>query len=664
MKNITKPNKINAIDHSTINKSYLMRVLVLSLFSMLLIFPLVSKGQDTIYSVWEEYIHKGENYFKVLEFAEDFFSDESKRTNEYGYNEYVKWKVFWADRVYDSNGDATKGNMNLYAQYMNQSYVNPTQLYATHPRTWYPTGPDMYPETTGKQEQVLGKVNCIQPWTFHNSVSQNTETYLYAGSANGGIFSTLFTDPDNVTWNCLTDKMFLYGANSYYFSGLGINDIKTIFSNGAAIEPDNIRIYAAAGKSEFGDVTYPTGILVSLDNGQNWELKTLSSSNDEIPLQILVNPTDATNIFVRTAKSIFRSLNSGNSFEKVYSLPTTLSRVITDMEIANISVNGVSLYFSISGYRSSQQFGKVVFPQVFLMSDANVQNPVPNVTPSCTEIFSPAVFSHHISLATLADNAFMHPYDLYLCYLDDGGVFRIFKGEFSTLPQTSQIFSSTDICLTFQYGVKPILFEAFTKVVGPTEEYFIVGSFTLSHIKTGSNAQCVNNIYYEDNHLEPVSIRIDGNSGLYFMSTNGGVTVGTRTISDWVTQESQLPYIAHQNINGTGLNIAQFMGVGINRVNSSILAGGSMYNGGHYTNEQNEWVNTHYSCFDVNQGDMVYSKVQPNVFLRNRIVIIRFRLVRNYLFNGYPYKHPNQYSYIISYFNVLFQPAYCYGQLQ
>jgi len=139
--------------------------------------------------------------------------------------------------------------------------------------------------------QLTGRVRDV-------AVHPTDPTIIYAASASGGVWKTT---NDGASWSALTDQQC------------------SLATGAIAIDPVNPRIvYAGTGEPR---VTSGCGLLRSTDDGATWTNLGASVVTGGT-WRVLIDPTTAgsaerTTIYVGTTTGMFRSFDSGRSFERL-----------------------------------------------------------------------------------------------------------------------------------------------------------------------------------------------------------------------------------------------------------------------------------------------------------------------------------------------------------
>ncbi len=155
-----------------------------------------------------------------------------------------------------------------------------------------------------------------------------THKTWFAGSASGGIWKT--TDA-GTSWQWLTSSL----------PNLATTTLAMAASN------HNV-IYAGTGEGfGAGDGVRGTGIFKSIDRGNTWSF--LSSTNSFADVnRLIVNPSDETMLIAATNDGIYKSVNGGTSWTKVFSgVVQDLRSTPSNFSILYAAQNGIGVIKSI-----------------------------------------------------------------------------------------------------------------------------------------------------------------------------------------------------------------------------------------------------------------------------------------------------------------------------
>ena len=148
----------------------------------------------------------------------------------------------------------------------------------------------------------------------------------YNATVGGGVW---ITDNAGLSWRTTTDYA-----------------IPNLATSTLAISASNANIIYAGTGEPFGnlDAITGSGIVKSLDSGETWSF--LSNTSFGSVGRLLVNPTDAAQLFAATSTGIYRTMNGGTSWSKIYSGPGTT----TNVQDLKASADFSTLYGAVNSY--------------------------------------------------------------------------------------------------------------------------------------------------------------------------------------------------------------------------------------------------------------------------------------------------------------------------
>jgi hypothetical protein len=202
--------------------------------------------------------------------------------------------------------------------------------------TWTPIGPaptngsGFFGQTTPGNLPVSGRITSI-------ATDPVNPLLWYVGAAGGGVWKTA---DGGTTWTPLTDTQ----------ASLSVGAI--------AVAPSSPNtIYVGTGESNFApDSQYGVGVLMSSDGGNTWTLEGQSLFNRRSISKIVVDPTNASTLFVAVTAfaenglpgntGIFKSVDGGATFTNTTSSISTTAN-FTDLVMD--PTNPQTLYAGVAG---------------------------------------------------------------------------------------------------------------------------------------------------------------------------------------------------------------------------------------------------------------------------------------------------------------------------
>lgn len=225
------------------------------------------------------------NFFEVQKSANEYFKKVGTGKGT-GYVQYKRWEHENSSRSYPSGElslsgpDKAKKEFNLFRK--------KTKLKSAEVSTWESLGPDNINENNGHYSPGLGRVDRI-------AIDPNNENVLYIGGPTNGVWKSV---DGGLNWVSKTD------------------DVGALGVSGIVIDPTNTnRIYWATGDGDNNSVNC-TGIYISDDAGETWNISGLSFSYTEgvKGRKLIMHPTDNNTLLFSSSKGIYKSLDGGTNW--------------------------------------------------------------------------------------------------------------------------------------------------------------------------------------------------------------------------------------------------------------------------------------------------------------------------------------------------------------
>jgi photosystem II stability/assembly factor-like uncharacterized protein len=183
---------------------------------------------------------------------------------------------------------------------------------------------------------------------------QNPNT-LYAGSASGGLWRSYTGGVGVNAWEYVSTGVPVLGVSSIAFAP---NDSNTIYIGTGEVYNYNGAGVGAAYRNLRG--TYGVGILKTTDGGQTWSKSLDWTYNSQRGIwSVKVNPLNPNTVFASTTEGVYRSYNSGTSWQQVNTIimgtDLEINPVDTNIVISshgNFASNGFGIYRSSDGGNS------------------------------------------------------------------------------------------------------------------------------------------------------------------------------------------------------------------------------------------------------------------------------------------------------------------------
>lgn len=496
-------------------------------------FIMFAKGQE-----WKHIINKDNlTYQQKVALIESYFNANPDLIGQQGsgYKQYKRWKEFVADRI-DESG-TTKNNpkrMFDYAEYLKENNNNETPKYYID---WQLLGPNYTPSYKYPSSGYSRGVGIIVSlW-----INPNNHNIIYAGSNTGGIYKT--TDGGQIWERKINGLPCLFG----------VMDIVAEPSN-----PNNM--YICSG-NENGTLMnkYGFGIWKTTDGGENWGPTAVSftpGNGDAIIIQkMAINPINPNIIYAIGNNKFYKTTDKFNTFQ-VTTFDSTTQFQDIDLRPGypnTIFIAGNELQYTTNGGTS------------WIKKSFIVENTALNKFDRIKITFqenNPSYIYTMIKTLVPASKDYT-----YACESFNGG---------ATFNSTFKIFD--DDRPFNQFG-----FWKSETVISPDNiNIMYFGAIKLyKSINKGRNFSIIppsSPTYYHDDIRELKFLNTNNGAEL-FIGTDGGVCYtndGAATIKD---------------INGLGLAVNQFYGLGIHQNYNRLVYGGLQDCSIQYY-ENGEWYNT------------------------------------------------------------------------
>ncbi len=520
------------------------------------------------------------------------------------YSGYERWKYFWQDRtcLTDSLNHSSFGSINEALE----SYLN-NYGYFHRSTNQYSNWKFVGPQGIDRSRQIVGLISAI----YVDTVTDKTMNTIFIGTNSAGIWKTV-DGGDN--WINITD-------NSGY-SIIGINDICGDPLNG------NI-IYAATG-GNFMDRShgYGIGILKTTDHGVTWSRIYPDSiwQNQSKSLninKIIIDPSNNQRVYALADTSVIRSLDGGQSWQNIFA--TNACRFDTIHEHTNflylrdieMKPDDPSILYVSTDHRTIYNNRQAEVWKISNVFETNINKVLSqrlDVQLPKFEFVSDTIHSIYTERYAIAVTP-AEPNAIYIgC--------TVFPYNSTYVPRQFTIFKyennqwdrklKAPIDEQTEYG--GCGFFKLELLVSPSNPNILyVGGNTFDKINNWHNEIHIDydsedKGYHPDtryaliikNDLQPDTT---GNHDILFAGNDGGISKSTNGIHTW------------QNLNGNGLNITQFYGIGGTNKSINWIGGGTQDNGFFILTPQG-WRKT----FGGDMGDCVIDPSNPIMYPNLRAV--------------------------------------------
>ncbi len=540
----------------------------------------------TIFTRKSVIAQSSDNYYVIRDSLESYYgSHPSLKQEEDGeYAQYIRWKEFWKDRVY--GGDQSEyGSFKLYETAV-RDYVN-TIGYYQRPTLigsdWHCLGPDNV-----NNFPFRGKVMSVYVDT---AVDRSMNT-IYIGTEASGIWKT--TDGGS-NWHNVTDP-----------SGiplLGIRDIAGDPNNG------NI-IYGATGfycmdPTQDGGI----GIIKSSDGGVTWQqLLTFDPVNDKVVYRILVDPFNSQRIYALVDSALLRNNNGGvGDWDTIFKCPNVVPGERRNLRSILMKPGDNNTLYVASEDRKpdASSHNKAKVYKITNATSLNLNNVHAQ---SLDEIFIPStetVLTQRYQIAvTPADSSAIYVGCQQIIPQGSSYEFKIILWKYDNVNLWQERFDFNED--TLNGGFDGVDFNHISILVSPSDTgvVYVGGVYfnKLVHWKYDwSSADHLTTFHVDirDARIFQISPADSGKNDIIYTGNDGGISKKIGVTSNW------------QNLNGNGLAITEFNGIGGANKWPNKIYGGSQDDELFVYNNSN-WVHDTVGgdvgnpCVDYNNPDTVF----------------------------------------------------------
>ncbi|HLG35139.1 MAG TPA: T9SS type A sorting domain-containing protein [Bacteroidia bacterium] len=551
------------------------------------------------------------DFSQICNTLDNYYATNPDANEGGGYSHYQAWKEFWKTRIGPIN--STYLNSFQYAtEALTQIVQSPVcTTAASMPADWNLLGPvtQTGPTTTPN----MGIIVCL-------AVDPTDPDIIYAGSNSGGLWKSTDITQSNITWNNLTD--------GYNLPGLGITYI--------AIDPtDHDIIYVSTGQISGKGSGYGIGILKTTDGGSTWaQIGPGNPGPNNVARKIIINPLDPDVIYTIIKDKAYKSINGGTDWEQIWSLPPSTNQNPYDP-------NGLA----------TNCFDIVMLPSdtavLFLSSDdaggAIIKGQCPSCFPSCNCTGNNGALLYRTtngggnwttvnletggSMAELIRLA-VTPADANSIYAEYITISNINCSPCSnvTYSQTRRIKvldssgntvstrNASNITLDIYYNALAI---------SPSDATIMYANVGVNIGKSTNGGSSFSGLSYNQ-HVDVRTILLLS-SNTVIVGNDGGVSISTNGGTVW------------SNINGTGLTITQFDGIGASQTKPNMFSGGTQDNDVYIYD--NGWVMPSHCNFPPppcqDGGDVVIDRNNSNIlYAQNWCCGATTMQIYRYTFNG------------------------------
>jgi photosystem II stability/assembly factor-like uncharacterized protein len=208
----------------------------------------------------------------------------------------------------------------------------------------------------------------------------------FLGTAGGGVW---LTENEGATWANLTDNQIAHLATTTIVISQQDSNILYVGTG----EPLGAR--PATGLIGGG------GLFKSTDGGLTWASLTTTISLGDVA-RIIINPADDNNVLIGTTTGIYRTINGGNSWAKVYAASNTVQDLDADPSNFNIQYGSINSFGLVKSINGGVTWTTVFDTTIFNANHVRFETAVSKVNPSfvvvCAFSFSGGTVSPNTDL--------------------------------------------------------------------------------------------------------------------------------------------------------------------------------------------------------------------------------------------------------------------------
>lgn len=512
---------------------FIVSILLINVFAFLKSF-----SQTDVNAYWNRDIWgNNDNFYQIRDEANAYFHNhpELDTIKGTGRKDFMRWETFWSNRIFKVNckkpgsfsyaNDALMDFLNTKSQYL------PDQL--QNNSNWTPLGPDYMPT------QNLGIIGCIKV-----DPNDNTLNTIYVGTNASGLWKTV---DGGLHWSNITDNIGM--------PGLGVQDV--------VIDPANSnKIYIATGVTTYGKNGYGIGVCKTIDGGNTWSSTSLVATPNEYKTayKLLIDPTNTNRQYALVNDKVYRTEDAWVTNSLIFDLLTNPSpyrrKLLRDIEMKPNDNN--TLYIASDGFATYTS-------EVWSTSNATSQGQV--IWERQDQKWGSPIVERYELAVSQSQEA-----DVYLTYRDSVNI-KILKSGNSGLTWNSVYTHKCGNSYGGDFGGTG--YWRLQLVVSPTNpDILYIGGFEIDKVdlSTGRNEHFTyntplhNNYYHVDTRALFYAHDSINNVNVLFSGNDGGVS-------------QKRDGSSFKNINGHGLNISQFYGMGNSEINESFIIGGTQDNG-------------------------------------------------------------------------------------
>jgi len=500
-----------------------------------------------------------DNYYKLVDSLETYFNahPDLKQDTDGEYAQYIRSKIFWENRVY--GGDSSKrGSFQLFREAV-KNYVDNINFYQRSTligSDWHCLGPDN--ETDYPFRGLVSSV-------YVDTAADKNMNTIYIGTNASGIWKT--TDGGQ-NWHNVTDPSGI--------TLLGIDDITGDPNNG------NI-IYAGTGFFS-SDLIHSggVGIIRSNDGGVTWEqILSFQPEYNNTVFKLLVDPYYPRRIYALINNLLLRNTNGGvGTWDTIFTCSPIFGQIRNLRDILMKPGDNTTLYVAADDRDPSGWSYELA--KVYKIKNATSTN-LNSIYAVCLDSL--------LTLHTIpGDTIFTQRYQIAVTPADTSAIY-IGCEEIRNLPYPNNFrvkvwkydnVNSWKKIIDYYDDYRDVNWNKITMLVSPSDTGVVyIGGIRFIQFIHGHSTHSDDGHIHDDIRYAKVYQKVPAASGMkdiIYMGHDGGIGMSNNGLLNC------------QNLNGHGLVITEFWGIGgADKIPDRIYAGAQdnhlfVYNGGNWTN--------------------------------------------------------------------------------
>ncbi len=469
---------------------------------------------------------QGADYYDILKRGEEFYKTHSQSIVDGPEEEFERWKNLWSNRV--NTFGSTKGDFGAASKAMKSYIASSTCNGSTIPSYWYSMGPNNMPL------QTMGMITAVAALPSEPNV-------VYAGASNGGLFKTVNAGiSTNPTWVNLTDITRLPSSGiadiviSPLFNILGKHDL-----------------YISYGPQRF--TAYSLGVLKSIDGGLTWAETGLNITTlgGYINLKkLIMDPANDQILYAATGTEVYKTTDGGTTWNSIGLKAYTISLNPADPPYEDINDIAIDPLNANIIYVTGAKLWRYN-PSLASGSQWTIINSNLSTLPTS-----------RVRISVAGSNIYaLYPGPGYKIDISiDGGYTWTLK---TATNMYGPYFVVSSINQSIMYIGDDWPGRKVNKSTNGGASYAAVTSYNAVYNGTYTHADI--------RALKLVSGSASGSADFLLAGTDGGILYSK------ISNTAGFP-VNWVNLNGTGLNITQFIGFGGTEQNPNLLVGGTQDN--------------------------------------------------------------------------------------